>query len=417
MPPREITRLGICRSFQIPQLYSSLSVFDNMMIGLGIVLDNARLAGFFSRGDPPVPGYGKPAEEVAEHLLARFGLSDYRHRNAQVLPGGVRKLLDIALTMVAKPRVLLLDEPTSGVSAEEKFGIMQMVLDAVRAEGATVLFVEHDMEVVSRFAQRVLAFYDGRIIADAPPAVALQDPGSEAARSGARACLAWAHACLDRNLNVSIASVHILRGVSLELPTGSMTGLIGRNGAGKTTLMKTRHGLLKPGAGAVRFDGRDLAAVPTYARARLGIGYMPEDRRLIPDLTVEENILLPAWAGGAADERRALRQDPRLHPGDPRARPAQGLPALGRPAEARRARARPDVRHAPVAPGRAVRGRGAGARAAPRGSRARAQGRGDDGDPVGVGFAAFRAAGRSGGVDRSRRDIDPMRSFWICSAR
>ena len=176
LPPRQITRLGICRSFQIPQLYSSLSVFENMMIGLGIVLDNARLAGFFSRGDAPVPGFGKPAPEVAEHLLARFGLSDYRDRNAQVLPGGVRKLLDIALTMVAKPRVLLLDEPTSGVSSQEKFGIMQMVLDAVRAEGATVLFVEHDMEVVSRFAQRVLAFYDGRIIADAPPAVALQDP-------------------------------------------------------------------------------------------------------------------------------------------------------------------------------------------------------------------------------------------------
>jgi branched-chain amino acid transport system ATP-binding protein len=174
--PREITRLGICRSFQIPQLYASLSVHENMMIGLGIVLNNAGLAGFFSRGEAPVPGYGRPAHEVAEHLLARFGLADYRHRNAQVLPGGVRKLLDIALTMVARPRVLLLDEPTSGVSAEEKFGIMQMVLEAVRAEGVTVLFVEHDMEVVSRFAQRVLAFYDGRIIADAPPAVALADP-------------------------------------------------------------------------------------------------------------------------------------------------------------------------------------------------------------------------------------------------
>jgi branched-chain amino acid transport system ATP-binding protein len=105
------------------------------------------------------------------------------------------------------------------------------------------------------------------------------------------------------NLNVSIASVHILRGVSLELAAGSMTGLIGRNGAGKTTLIKTVMGLLKPATGSVRFDGRDLAAVPTYARARLGIGYMPEDRRLIPDLTVEENIMLPAWAGGAADEQ------------------------------------------------------------------------------------------------------------------
>jgi branched-chain amino acid transport system ATP-binding protein len=176
LAPREVTRLGICRSFQIPQLYGSLSVWENMMVGIGIVLANAGHGGFFSRAEAPVPGYGKPAAEVAEHILGRFGLADYRNRNAQVLPGGIRKLLDIALTMVAKPRVLLLDEPTSGVSAQEKFGIMQMVLEAVRAEGVTVLFVEHDMEVVSRFAERVLAFYDGRIIADAAPQVALAAP-------------------------------------------------------------------------------------------------------------------------------------------------------------------------------------------------------------------------------------------------
>jgi branched-chain amino acid transport system ATP-binding protein len=187
LPPRDIMRLGISRSFQVPQLYGSLGVFDNMMIGLGIVLANAGLGGFFSRGSPPVPGYGRPAEEVAEHLLGRFGLLEYRDRNAQVLPGGARKLLDIALTMVARPRILLLDEPTSGVSAQEKFGIMQMVLDAVRAEGTTVLFVEHDMEVVSRFAQRVLAFYDGRIIADAPPQQALADPEVQRYVAGKRA--------------------------------------------------------------------------------------------------------------------------------------------------------------------------------------------------------------------------------------
>src|SRR5580765_300080 len=176
LPPRDITRLGICRSFQIPQLYGSLSVFDNMMISNGIVLRNAGLAGYFSRGAARVPGYAEPAEAVAERILGRFGLLEYRERNAQVLPGGARKLLDIALTMVARPRILLLDEPTSGVSAEEKFVIMEMIMKAVRAEGITVLFVEHDMEVVSRFAERVLAFYDGRIIADAPPEIALADP-------------------------------------------------------------------------------------------------------------------------------------------------------------------------------------------------------------------------------------------------
>ena len=179
LAPRQITRLGICRSFQIPQLYSSLSVRENMMVGLGIVLANAGHGGFFARGriwdTRAVPGYGEPAAQVAEHILARFGLAEYRDRNAQVLPGGVRKLLDIALTMAAKPRVLLLDEPTSGVSSEEKFGIMELIIQAVKAEGATVIFVEHDMEVVSRFAGRVLAFYDGRIIADAPPQDALRD--------------------------------------------------------------------------------------------------------------------------------------------------------------------------------------------------------------------------------------------------
>jgi branched-chain amino acid transport system ATP-binding protein len=176
LAPREITRLGICRSFQIPQLYASLSVEENMLVALGIVLRNAGRGGFFSRGRPQVPGHDAPAEEAAERILGRFGLLDYRARNAQVLPGGVRKLLDIALTMATKPRILLLDEPTSGVSAEEKFGVMERVMAAVKAEGATVLFVEHDMEVVSRFAGRVLAFYDGRIIADAPPGEALSNP-------------------------------------------------------------------------------------------------------------------------------------------------------------------------------------------------------------------------------------------------
>ena len=175
LAPRDITRLGICRSFQIPQLYNSLSVLDNILAGLGIVLRNAGLGGFFARADAVVPGHGAPAAESADRLLERFGLQRYRDQPAQVLPGGVRKLLDIALAMTVKPTVLLLDEPTSGVAAEEKFGIMDLIMSAVRAEGATVLFVEHDMDVVARYAQRVLAFYDGRIIADAAPEVALAD--------------------------------------------------------------------------------------------------------------------------------------------------------------------------------------------------------------------------------------------------
>lgn len=98
------------------------------------------------------------------------------------------------------------------------------------------------------------------------------------------------------NLSVFIERTQILRGVSLALPEGAMAGLIGRNGAGKTTLMRSVMGLLRPAGGTIRIDGVDVTAGPAHARARLRVGYMPEDRRLVPELTVEENILVPAWA-------------------------------------------------------------------------------------------------------------------------
>ncbi|MEX0959122.1 MAG: ATP-binding cassette domain-containing protein [Burkholderiales bacterium] len=109
-----------------------------------------------------------------------------------------------------------------------------------------------------------------------------------------------------RDLDVSIASVGVLRGVSMEVPTGKFVGLIGRNGAGKTTLMRAVMGLLPSRAGSISFQGQALPGVPVHQRARSGIGYMPEDRRLVPDLTVEENVLIPAWSSGTADTSARL---------------------------------------------------------------------------------------------------------------
>ena len=97
-------------------------------------------------------------------------------------------------------------------------------------------------------------------------------------------------------LHVAIESVQVLRGLSLTVAEGTMVGLVGRNGAGKTTLMRSVMGHLPVAQGKVAFDGRDLASVPRQGRAALGIGYMPEDRGLVPSLSVEENILIPIWA-------------------------------------------------------------------------------------------------------------------------
>jgi branched-chain amino acid transport system ATP-binding protein len=167
--PREVTRLGMCRSFQIPQLFGSLTVRENLLVALGVVVTNAKAW----QGGVTVTG--DRVDFAADATLEQFGLQEWRDRLAGVLPEGVRKLLDIAMAMVVKPKVLLLDEPTSGVSADEKFAIMDRVMTAVRADRVTILFVEHDMDIVRRYAARVLAFYEGRIIADGVPDVVLND--------------------------------------------------------------------------------------------------------------------------------------------------------------------------------------------------------------------------------------------------
>ncbi len=107
-------------------------------------------------------------------------------------------------------------------------------------------------------------------------------------------------------IHVSIQSVVALRGLSLQVADGTMVGLIGRNGAGKTTTLRTVMGHLTASQGRISFDGHDLATLPKHARAEMGIGYMPEDRGLVPELTVEENILVPVWTSKTLVESERL---------------------------------------------------------------------------------------------------------------
>ncbi len=101
-----------------------------------------------------------------------------------------------------------------------------------------------------------------------------------------------------RDLSVRLAAFVVLRGVSLSVPHGAIVGLVGRNGAGKTTTLRSIVGLAPVIAGQIQLAGEDLTRWPPHRRSRMGIGYLPEDRRLIGALTVEENLLLPLWAGG-----------------------------------------------------------------------------------------------------------------------
>ncbi|OAE99613.1 ABC transporter ATP-binding protein [Bradyrhizobium centrolobii] len=155
LSPRQITKLGVSRSFQVPQLFQTLNVRDNLLIAESI-------AG------------AKDPQAATDAALARFALEPYGHQQAGLLPEGIRKLLDVAMALSSRSKLLLLDEPTSSVSADEKFAIMDVVMGAARAAGVTVIFVEHDMDIVARFAGRVVAFYDGGIIADGTPDTVLR---------------------------------------------------------------------------------------------------------------------------------------------------------------------------------------------------------------------------------------------------
>ncbi|MFQ3789769.1 ATP-binding cassette domain-containing protein [Halomonas sp. A29] len=108
------------------------------------------------------------------------------------------------------------------------------------------------------------------------------------------------------DLNVSIGPITILRDINLTIPTGQMAGLIGHNGAGKTTLIRAVMGLLPAESGTIRFKNQELTRLSSHRRAKLQISYMPEDRRLIPELTVTENMLMPAWANKIGDGKKRL---------------------------------------------------------------------------------------------------------------
>ncbi|WP_407180599.1 ABC transporter ATP-binding protein [Bradyrhizobium sp. STM 3562] len=158
--PRAIARLGVARAFQIPQLFSDQRVIDNMMLAL------AAKDGLWSAVRPLET---EARRQEAARLLELVGLADDAKRISRTLPEGHRKLLDIAIAMALKPRLLLLDEPTSGVSVLERFPLMEALMAALRQARITALFVEHDMEVVARYANRVLVWNAGQIMAEGRP--------------------------------------------------------------------------------------------------------------------------------------------------------------------------------------------------------------------------------------------------------
>jgi branched-chain amino acid transport system ATP-binding protein len=168
LSPREVTARGIARSFQVPQLYTHLTILENVLVALSV---QARRHWDFWR---PLRLDDRVA--AAHAVLDQFGFKDGADQQVLTLPEGGRKVLDVALSFALQPSVLLLDEPTSGVSVEDKFGVMDTLMQVVKASGVTAVFVEHDMDVVARYADRVVVFAEGRILANDRPEAVFADP-------------------------------------------------------------------------------------------------------------------------------------------------------------------------------------------------------------------------------------------------
>ena len=165
--PREITRRGVARAFQIPQLFGEHTALENLLFAAAA--RQSRWAPFTKLGSIP-----ERAEML--HLLEMVNCAQVADRSVEELPEGQRKLIDIAVALALKPKLLFMDEPTSGVASSEKFGVLDIIAKALAEAKVTSVFVEHDMGIVERFADEVAVWNRGEVLHRGKPEDVLSHP-------------------------------------------------------------------------------------------------------------------------------------------------------------------------------------------------------------------------------------------------
>jgi branched-chain amino acid transport system ATP-binding protein len=155
-------KAGIARSFQIVNLFDGLSVFDN--VALAIFSREGKAVKIAALAD-----HDWDVRREALDVLEQFGLAGKSGAPAGGLAQGERKLLDVAVAYALRPKLLFLDEPTSGVSTRDKTQIMDTVSSVVRAGAVTAVIIEHDMDVVFRYSDRIVMMHEGRFLAQGTP--------------------------------------------------------------------------------------------------------------------------------------------------------------------------------------------------------------------------------------------------------
>ena len=305
LAPHRIINRGIGRTFQIPRPFHRLTMFENVA-----------LAGYFGQGRHS----RAKAEEAAERALAMVGLSTDRRAFVDGLGAAGLKKLELAKALATGPKLLLADESLGGLDDKEMDQAADM-LRKIRDElGITIIWVEHIMGVLMRVVDRVMVLDHGEKISEGLPSEVSSDPrvvevylGTDAvatqAAAAASASVRGARMLELKSIDAGYGTFQALFGVSLEVKAGEAVGVIGPNGAGKTTLMRVISGLIRPRAGSISMEGTDVLKTPAHRIVSLGIAHVPENRRLFPRLTVEDNLKMGAFmpeARARYDERLAF---------------------------------------------------------------------------------------------------------------
>jgi branched-chain amino acid transport system ATP-binding protein len=155
-------KLGVGRSFQLIQLFGNITVLDNVRTAL------FSKYGMIRRGLLPADRYSSVTDEAIK-ILDNFNMSDKKDLTPTGLSEGDLKILDIAIAFALKSKLLLLDEPTSGVATNDKFKVMDSIVSAIKKEGISTLIIEHDMDIVSGYSDRVIVMHEGKIMAEGKP--------------------------------------------------------------------------------------------------------------------------------------------------------------------------------------------------------------------------------------------------------
>ncbi len=311
--PHELWHMGVSRTFQMAQTFGSLTVVENVQMALlsadGKALTPWRRATHYRRAD-------------ALQLLEQVQLNTQANRPCSALAYGDVKRLELAMALANAPRLLLMDEPTAGMAPDERHALMALTRSLVNQRGVAVLFTEHSMDVVFEHADRVLVMARGALIAQGTPAQLQADPQVQAVYFGSGKTFGASHATQPmaadasphatakdasptprapkaadtllavQGLNAWYGAAQVIFDAQLHVQRGEVVALIGRNGAGKSSTLKAIMGLMPQRTGSVVFARHDISNAEPYQAARLGLGFVPEDRRIFTDLTVLENLQL-----------------------------------------------------------------------------------------------------------------------------